>query len=260
MERAINIDLIQYIAAKAITMSGCNADSNEYIKDILKVTCLILKEGNDLKFIHNSVQEYYSASYIRNRTDNVAKQFYDHCLNKNVGWRNIWAQELLYLNEIDPYRSRRYYTIPKMCRILQKNEESISSVTPVANRETVVDLIGDVKLGFADGGVDNLLRLRSIRYTKLRFPSSWMHGLFNLKYEGLIAEIKNGQVTLETNQDREDEEGAFISICSIIEKELLIPELITVAQSILDKAYSIAKEAIEYVAREENVDLNIPEI
>ncbi|MCG7852713.1 MAG: NACHT domain-containing protein, partial [Methanosarcinaceae archaeon] len=81
--------------------------SDSYLKDIIQVTCLILKDGEYYRFIHKSVQEYYAASYIKHRTEYNAQKFYSGFVElseEELDRRGIWGQELRFLSEIDQYR------------------------------------------------------------------------------------------------------------------------------------------------------------
>ena len=38
------------------------ASPQEYLDDIVKITCLIIRDGEEYRFIHKTVQEYYTSS------------------------------------------------------------------------------------------------------------------------------------------------------------------------------------------------------
>ena len=38
------------------------ASPQEYLDDIVKITCLIIRDGEEYRFIHLTVQEYYTSS------------------------------------------------------------------------------------------------------------------------------------------------------------------------------------------------------
>ncbi len=111
----INNNLIYEQVKAAMHLSNMQEDPEKYLKDIINITCLILHEGGEYRFIHNSVQEYYAASFIKNRPEDVAKSFYSVCVNDNRA-ASQWSQELEYLSSIDKYRHHKYYLIP----LLQK--------------------------------------------------------------------------------------------------------------------------------------------
>lgn len=257
-ERSFKYDVLQKTAGEAITKCGVTADPQEFLKDILKVTCLILREGEECRFIHNSVQEYYAASYVRYRTEAVAKTFYDHCLG--LGGLHLFAQELMYLREIDPYRSRKYFTLPRVCNVLGCTPDSIPSSLPRITRESTIALIGRVALGFVDAGEPNKFHVRSLRWSDIRFPSDWMHGLFRLDYGPVIAAIENKALEPKQETNRREAERFWVTVEDAIRHQLMTAEFDAVGQTVLQMAYDCACEAAAYIRREDQCDLTVPRI
>jgi len=136
--------IIQYIfdystiyglVGKSTGLLDINVDPDKYLRDIVEVTCLILKEGEEYRFIHNSVQEYFAASFIRNRPDISVRKFYLACLNNYNTYIN-WMQEIEYLSEIDRYRYIKHYFIPLSMKFLNVNDdiELINGPPPIEFR------------------------------------------------------------------------------------------------------------------------------
>ena len=56
---------------------GIKVSPGLFLDDIVNMTCLILKEGDEYCFIHKTVQEYYAASFIRRKPEKPwAQKFY----------------------------------------------------------------------------------------------------------------------------------------------------------------------------------------
>src|SRR5713101_1893212 len=70
------------------------------LADIVDITCMILADGDEARFIHKSVQEYHAALFIKRQPDDSATAFYAAMDRR---W-NSWAQELRFLSTIDRYR------------------------------------------------------------------------------------------------------------------------------------------------------------
>jgi len=105
----------------------------------------ILREGEEYRFIHRSVQEFFSASFIASKPENWVKIFYSKVLSSN-GYG--WLQELGFLKEIDAYRFNKYFLLPNLLNALGIMESSLSEKFP---RTTILDadrIIGDIEITF----------------------------------------------------------------------------------------------------------------
>ncbi len=69
-------------AEDSLRKSNVNAEANDFINDISDVTCLIINEGDEWCFIHKSIQEYFTASYIRKVPESSAKKIYTELAKK----------------------------------------------------------------------------------------------------------------------------------------------------------------------------------
>lgn len=93
--------LTEYVQI-SIQKNAMDLAPDDYISDIEKVTCLLLMEGVEYKYVHKSVQEYHSACYIRDMEDVLASRFYSRMVNNHAKW----PVELGFLETID---ERRFY-------------------------------------------------------------------------------------------------------------------------------------------------------
>jgi len=116
---------INALATDAIKKSEIQENAQCYIDDIVKITSLILRDGEEYRFIHKTVQEYYTASYIANKPESWAIEFYTRiCTNK---LSSEWKQELEFLSEIDSYRFKKYYFLPLGLEFFNISEHELDS-------------------------------------------------------------------------------------------------------------------------------------
>lgn len=108
------LEVLRSRAAQALQKCDNKADPGHFIDDIVKITCMILVEGSEFKFIHRSVLEYHAASFVRSRPEQISAKFYGAVQQNWFGWR----QELNFLRQLDEYRFFRYFLIPHFSAIL----------------------------------------------------------------------------------------------------------------------------------------------
>ncbi len=95
-------EVIKY-STIALEKQAVNNDPEDFVSDIEKITCLLLKEGTEYKYVHKSVQEYHASCYIRDMDDVLANKFYSKMKRSHQAWR----VELSFLESID---ERRFYS------------------------------------------------------------------------------------------------------------------------------------------------------
>ena len=93
-----------------------NVSASDYLYDLTHVTCLLKKDGLDYEFIHESVAQYFSASFIKSTSERNAIKFYTHRLD---AWK-VFEEELKFLSEIDPIRYNEYFYIPSIMKVLKR--------------------------------------------------------------------------------------------------------------------------------------------
>lgn len=103
----IDHDTAVNISKGCLQDAGLTSDAQHVIDDIKRVTCLLLEEGKKFQFVHSSVQEFFAARYVKTRTEPVAASFYKQLTDKSM-WI-YWQEELLFLKQIDSYRSAKYF-------------------------------------------------------------------------------------------------------------------------------------------------------
>jgi hypothetical protein len=108
-------DTADNVAIESIKECKVLVDSQNFLDDIRKITCLLVDEGKKMHFVHASVQEFFSSRYIKMRSEPVAKKFYEQLLS---GKWELWKEELQFLRQIDKHRSSKYFYVPDLCRTI----------------------------------------------------------------------------------------------------------------------------------------------
>lgn len=142
-------DLLGF-SAEALKVQRLKCDPGGFVDDISKVSCLIVEEGFRYYFLHKSVQEYFTCSFIKNRNEEFAKIFY----TKIRELYSHWQQELNFLSQIDQYRFSRYFLIPDI-------EHSLNFIFGESIDVNVIDedvakkLFSEVSISVSDEGICN---------------------------------------------------------------------------------------------------------
>lgn len=142
---------------------GCDPD--KFKEDIVSATCLMLEDGLDsVAFLHKSIQEYYTASFIKRLDEEAARGFYEIAKNKSHGWVEV----LDFLRLIDPYRYRRDYMLPIIKSHRENIIERLRGLNDVEFVSVLVKLVGEVEVNYTLGIRDSgLLRCASISWNGL---------------------------------------------------------------------------------------------
>lgn len=108
---SIDRELAFSLSKESIQETKLEVDPQHFLDDIRKVTCLLVDEDKKISFVHASVQEFFAARYIKNRTEPVAKKIYTSMFN---GKWSYWKEELLFLRQIDAHRANKYFVLPDL--------------------------------------------------------------------------------------------------------------------------------------------------
>ena len=113
--------VIHYIKLAINHSNVGNVSPNDYLTDLTKVTCLLVKDGFKYGFIHESVASYFSARFIKNTIEENSNKFY---LKADSNWEK-WGEELNFLYYIDKYRFHKFMIIPSISQLSEESEEEI---------------------------------------------------------------------------------------------------------------------------------------
>lgn len=128
---------------EAIKIADQKCSADKVAADIIEITCLIIEEVGECRFIHKSIQEYHAACFIKDRPEDCAAKFYE-AMHSN--WRE-WEQELEFLSGIDKYRFLKYFFIPDTLKTLALEYNTVSSQWKPSSRD-IANLIDDIRIGF----------------------------------------------------------------------------------------------------------------
>lgn len=115
-------------AKEALALVGTKSDIDKLLADIVEITCMLITDGEETRFIHKSVQEYHAAVFIKGQPDDLVRNFYQAMKAK---W-SIWQQDLRFLAQIDRYRYLKYFYIPELRRVLTLGGEICTDKIPPA--------------------------------------------------------------------------------------------------------------------------------
>ncbi len=242
-------------AKEAFSLQQLGEQSDEFLTDIIRVTCLILKEGEDFRFIHKSVQEYYAASYIKHRTENNAIKFYSFFVDfseDEVRRVAQWGQEMRFLSEIDQYRYSKYYLLPSLCRELKCEVDSIPDECLKYTADELRERLGKLYL---------ILDLQS---ENTRLVGIGSHGhrnldvlqkILTLDMSKVISMIKQGTIPIDEKEPWAGNERAIVQVLEIIKAGQLQAEFETMENDYLEKEYKKALRTRDIVKIEDSREL-----
>lgn len=251
----------------SIKRANGNVDADGYLKDIKDVTCLILQEGEEYRFIHKSVQEYYAASFIKNRPEDSTRGFYNKCLI-DFSTALKWQQELGFLAEIDQYRYNKYYLIPLCHKWLNvDNNSKLLKAHPKITTELTKYVIGGFILSLK-WDEDHLGGLNLDTLSQILDEMNYLDDFFNLNYYHLCKQIIDGKISIDKKLMRRNyyisklkrfskpDPGEFdIVVEQVIKEGYLIDEFNSISEKIVNHIYRIWKQAYSYVSREDSFNI-----
>ncbi len=141
--------LMKY-AKKAIDKSLVKCEPEDFCDDIIKITCLMIEEGDYSRFVHKGVAEFHAACFIESSPENLAKQFYEHMQDRNK--RRGWYQVLIFLDQIDRHRYSKWLMIPQLCKVLDYNDGDIVSKKWKFNKEVLKRFVWCSTFGIDESG------------------------------------------------------------------------------------------------------------
>jgi hypothetical protein len=136
-----NRELFKHIR-RAVQVCGHSVSADDFLADIVEITCLILQEAGECTFIHKSIQEYHCARFIAESPDEMARKFYERSRSQ---WRR-WSQELDFLHWIDKYRFLKWFVIPDGLELLALTEEQLEEEHSFEELEHIHLVFGDAEV------------------------------------------------------------------------------------------------------------------
>ena len=166
---------------QAIDIVQASATADAVVADIVRITCMIIVEGDEWRFVHKSVQEYHAAVFISDQPEATADRFYNAM---HTRWRD-WVQELWFLETLDRYRFQKYFHVPQLRKAL-----GASADVPTKDIQITDEIILDVL-------ADDLVDLRSedeglvVSWTHIASGRFWAIGRISSDRQGVPQFIRD---------------------------------------------------------------------
>ena len=251
---------------KSIERMNLIEDADCYLRDIIDVTCLVLHEGNEYRFIHKSVQEYYAASFIKNRPDKLSNNFYTVCMSDYFTSAK-WDQELSFLSEIDKYRYSKYYLLP-LCRkwLNVDNDNDLINGCPSTTKELIKHTVGLFVIGLVSSSSGCVHSFHLHTLGQILDEVNYLD-LMDLDLCDLLSRIKEKSISVDKEllkrncweskikASRTENNESRITVEQIKDEGYYVNEITSLATRIINAIYSIWRETYLYVDREDSFDI-----
>lgn len=147
-QQSFNHEAIYGVTQSAVTQCALDVNPQSYLDDIVKITCLILRDGEEYRFIHKTVQEYYTAAYIWKKPESWASDFYSR-LSDGIK-HDEWRQELAFLSEIDTHRYNKHFFLPAILGFLRITEENLQRKLRKPSLARIRELMTPIVVEFSE--------------------------------------------------------------------------------------------------------------
>ncbi len=232
-------EIVQY-AKKSASLSGHKGNAEYMVDDIIEITCMILEEGGECKFIHKSVQEYHAACFIKNQPDEVALRFYEHGKKDPAHFDLLWSEEISFLRMIDRYRLLKWYLIPSACRMLSISESALPRSLNISSN-MITSLFSGLSVRISGGNVVNW-------FIPLKSNAGASYSLLKSLDEDIFAGLSFLEDSISTNDVRD---SSFQEYCALENLYLTKGEFKNWAKNKINKIYTKLIKEIEYVKQVE---------
>jgi len=136
--------------------------SDKYFSDLVKITCLIVMDGTDYQFLHQSIKEYFAARYVKRLPEDKARDFYRKIAGTPV-YITHFSESLRYLYEIDGYRSSKYFALPCLSNAFFGSEENWQQLSKFSwTGDMIIGVLSDDSVAIGLRKVDIEYQMSSI--------------------------------------------------------------------------------------------------
>lgn len=242
---ALSRQVLNKLASQALEVGTVKADAGFFISDITEITCLLLEETGEYRFVHKSVLEYHAAKWVAEQPDASAVKFYSAM---RTFWKH-WRQELRFLALIDRYRFTKFFLLPMTDAIVDHGNPGKSE-----NSRMIAsfgdDLIGFAPLGFLDRVVFSnfLVELLPERFD----PSEYFAAAQRIQPHPLLFAIRSQKLARVPQRRESMDQGFQVPAKDILTMPDGVAEpIVKVLRSWLVKLDTTIREAREFVASRE---------
>ena len=243
---------------QAMYLLDINEDVDSYIKDIKGITCLLLEESGQYRFIHQTVQEYYSASFIKSLPEPSAVKFYQAC--QDVPKAINWAQELHFLRDIDPYRHTKYFFLPQCSKAMGYEQELDPTFLHPAeiSLDRTRNILGTWVLGliYDKDGKPQCVSIyfgHTLSFWGRRSGDIGHREIFSLDFTEVMANIVSGKIAVYTQEHPivPGDIATRVTVNQILDAGFLTNEFKSIAQRFSLDAYAQWQQAISYLDKKD---------
>lgn len=129
--------------------------NEDFRKDIIKVSCLMLEEGIDtITFLHKSILDYHAAAFIRDLSEAKAIKIYNSTIKNFQQWEHV----LQFLKAIDPLRFSKHYTLNYLPTELNKLSSLIANQNPNDLADFLEKLMPGARLEVTKSSIEKFTR------------------------------------------------------------------------------------------------------
>lgn len=239
-------------AVEAANVANIQTSATDFIEDMVKITCLLLEEGLNIFFIHKSVQEYFSASFICKRPDNAVHRFYN-ALRERHRWGG-WNQELVFLAQIDRYRYLKYFYLPDAYDSLKNLGVELPDLNASFSESKILEILAEATVEIDSDTIFSfgVATPGDRKYRALTHLTSGI--LENLAYTSLHereAEIIAKFGPNESFADKDQFIYTTIKVLDIIHELSLQSECLSIIKAQLHELIIQVRSAEDFLARED---------
>jgi len=236
------------ITERALDEVQLHESAASYLADIITITCLIVHDGDEHRFIHKTVQEYYAAAFIAKKPDVWARKFYQRVASVNSFLR--WREELFFLREIDRYRHDRYFMLPTILTYIGATESDLDGIAKPLAVGRVEKMLEPYTFGF--GGRATGSRLASLRVSGSHlFEDRLVGGFCDLDYACVLQAVENKQVAARAMSGSRKEKIQEVSALAVFRAGIMKEELGNIVERVAGTLFSEAKAIKQKLAADD---------
>ncbi|RJO61893.1 MAG: NACHT domain-containing protein [Dehalococcoidia bacterium] len=223
-------------------------DAENYLKDVKQVTCLLLEEGHEFRFIHNSVQEYYSASFIKDLPESKASEFYKACVDTKHFY--AWREQLKHLQSIDRFRYCQYYMLPLCRQWFGKEDHELEQGNSKLEDTQLLNIIKHLGVDFElEGRALTVMAQPLLQIATNITTNNVFDAFFGTNYKEFIPKFS-----------KEHSSSVFgktytLDLSAVYLAGLLPKPIINVIQETSNDAYELWKEARSFIIKQDSLNM-----
>lgn len=253
---ALNHTTMITITQEAFKAVRISEDPEHFLSDIIKITCLIVKDGEEYRFIHKSVQEYYAACFIKTKPDLIAKRIYNHMFSEITA---SWHHELEFLSEIDTYRFHKFGLLPAICKYLKITPNDLSKTQPIQVQPAILEHVCETTVILSPNGNDDLPDAICLLDFIPTIYSANVSPLYSIDYSPALNAAANKTIssTAWDKIGKSSKVGFEVNYGDILKAHLMVEEIGKATLEIASNLIAAAKASASQIDIEEKDELSL---